>query len=84
MDSRLEKLLLEQGQIKTSAPKILELNPKNKIIQKIKNDLASEVKNDKLVKLLFSEAVILAGEQLSDAAEFSRMLNELIESGISV
>ena len=47
------------NKIKTSAPKILELNPKNKIIQKIKNDLASEVKNDKLVKLLFSEAVVL-------------------------
>lgn len=82
MDSRLEKLLLEQGQIKTSTPKILELNPKNKIIQKIKNDLALNVKNDNLVKLLFAEAVILFGEQLSDAAEFSKILNELIEEHI--
>jgi molecular chaperone HtpG len=70
MDLHMEKFLLEQKKLFSSSAKILELNPKHKIIKKINNDLKDlklEDKdnvndNERLIKLIFDQACIIEGE----------------------
>ena len=41
MDIRMERVLLEQGQLQQTTKKILEINPKHKIIKKLNKQLSS-------------------------------------------
>jgi molecular chaperone HtpG len=79
MDLRMERFLLEQKQLHKSSKKILEINPKNNIIQKIlkiKDD--NKELAEKLVLTLFDQACILEGEPVSDLSLFRERLNDII------
>lgn len=82
MDIRMERYLIEQKQLATTTAKILEINPNHKIIIKIGNEIndkAKDVENQQLAHLLYDQACIIEGEPVSDAAEFSKRLNVLLE-----
>ncbi|MFY9590173.1 molecular chaperone HtpG [Rickettsia endosymbiont of Halotydeus destructor] len=83
MDIRMERFLIEQKQILNSSAKNLELNPKNKIIEKIFKDLKANNKdNEELVKLIFDQACILEGEPVADSGAFSKRLNDILQKAI--
>ncbi|MCZ6901710.1 MAG: molecular chaperone HtpG [Rickettsia endosymbiont of Ixodes persulcatus] len=83
MDIRMERFLIEQKQIANASAKNLELNPKNKIIEKIFHDLKINNKNNKeLVNLMFDQACILEGEPVADTGAFSKRLNDIVQKAI--
>jgi molecular chaperone HtpG len=86
MDINMERLLMAQNKLPSSLAKVLELNPKHKIIEKINNDLTlghtnnvNTNDNEQLVKLIFDQACIIEGQPLHDAAEFSKRINDILE-----
>ncbi len=80
MDIRMERYLVEQKQLLKTSSKILEVNLKHPILQKIV-DLRDHNINQAqdLIWLLFDQACIVEGEPIKDASGFSRRLNLLIE-----
>ena len=83
MDIHMERLLMEQNKLHTSAAKILELNPKHKIIKKINDNLklrnsASDDNDEGLVKLIFDQACIVGGDPVSDVGAFVQRLNDVL------
>ncbi len=85
MDMRMEKFLIEQKQLMSASAKILELNPKHPIIEKINNDLISSNKDnmsEELVKLIYDQACILEGQPVNDISSFANRLNAVIQKAI--
>ncbi|MCC8415861.1 MAG: molecular chaperone HtpG [Rickettsia endosymbiont of Gnoriste bilineata] len=85
MDIRMERFLIEQKQLMASSAKILELNPKHKIIEKINAGIISNSKeyaNEELVKLMYDQACILEGEPVNDTGEFAKRLNDIVQKAI--
>jgi molecular chaperone HtpG len=78
MDMRMERFLIEQKQINHSTAKILEINPKHRIILKIQNNIRSD-ESAELVHMLFDQACIIEGEPVRDATAFCRRMNKLLE-----
>ncbi len=82
MDIRMERFLIEQKQLAGVTAKILEININHKIVIKISNEIGNKGKdseNKQLVCLLYDQACIIEGEPVSDAGEFSKRLNALLE-----
>ena len=82
MDIRMERYLIEQKQLASASAKILEINPNHKIVTKIASEVDKKEKdseNKQLVHLLYDQACIIEGEPVSDAGEFSKRLNLLLE-----
>lgn len=79
MSIRMEKILIEQKQLKSGSTKILELNLKHPIITKIakiiETDEQSEVARD-LSLMVYDQACILDGESLTNPVEFCKRLNK--------
>lgn len=84
MDIRMERFLIEQKQLMASTAKILEINPKHIIIEKINNDLKLDKHNDHemLVKLLFDQACIIEGEPVGDVNGFAKRLNDILQRAV--
>jgi len=86
MDFRLERFLIEQKQIANAAAKILEINPNHAIIKRIseKTDGNIDAKNlEDIVWLLFDQARILEGEEITDPAAFTRRLQGFVEKSLA-
>ena len=88
MDMYTERLLMEQRRFSSPLSKVLEINPKHPIIQRINDDLQSEnansiIDNDQLIKLVFDQACIMEGQPLPDAVEFSKRINDVLEKVLS-
>lgn len=81
MDFRLERFLIEQKQIAAAAAKILEINPNHPIIQKIAAKPEGSI--DDVVWLLFDQARILEGEEITDPAAFTRRLQGFMEKSLA-
>ena len=81
MDIRMERFLVSQKQLPSASPKVLELNPDNKIIHFISNNLSAEKSKD-LIELLFDEACIIEGETITDTGSFSARFNKFLESAL--
>ena len=79
MDIRLERFLLEQRQLQSATPKILELNPKHPII----TGMAGREQIEDMVWLLFDQARIIEGEAISDPAAFTRRLQSFMEKSLA-
>ncbi|QHD65217.1 molecular chaperone HtpG [Neorickettsia findlayensis] len=77
MDIRMEKFMLEQKQLHSKAKKILEINTSHPVIAKVigKVDLP-EV--EELIFLLYDQACILQGEEVSSPMRMSKALNKLL------
>lgn len=83
MDIRMERFLIEQKQLAKASAKILELNFKHPLVQKINEDLKQEstmpANNDELVKLIFDQACIIEGEPVPDAAAFAKRFDHILQ-----
>lgn len=85
MDIRMERFLIEQKQLASSSAKILELNLKHKIIERIAAELkagAESADSAQLVEVLFDQACIIEGEPVADATGFANRLNNILEKTI--
>ena len=88
MDMYTERLLMEQRRSSFPVPKVLEINTKHPIIQRINSDLLAEdqhsiINNEELVKLIFDEACIIEGQLPSNVVEFSERINNIMEKVLS-
>src|SRR5271169_5452826 len=85
MDMHLERLLKQHRQLDTTAKRILELNPRHKLIERLAATVGETGASDQLSEfawLLLDQARIIEGEQLPDPPAFARRLAELLERGL--
>ncbi|MFQ5972756.1 MAG: molecular chaperone HtpG [Alphaproteobacteria bacterium] len=84
MDMHLERILRQHKQVEGASKRILELNPRHPLIQR----LAAWVSADKsqeladMAHLLLDQARIVEGEPVPDPAAFARRLDTLLEKGL--
>jgi molecular chaperone HtpG len=86
MDMHFERLLKQHRQLDTMSKRILELNPRHKLIERLAATVGEAGASDQLSEfawLLLDQARIIEGEQLPDAAAFARRLSTLLERGLS-
>jgi molecular chaperone HtpG len=83
MNVRMERLLIEQKQLNRRTSKILEVNPKHKIIQYISDAIAGKNTNEQtadLVEIIFHEACLTEGEIIENPCEFVSKINKVLSS----
>jgi len=86
MDFRLERFLIEQKQITASASKILEINPEHSIIKSLVSKLTNSDSSGEIedvILMLFDQARILEGEEITDPAAFTRRLQSFVERSLA-
>ncbi|HXC89310.1 MAG TPA: molecular chaperone HtpG [Stellaceae bacterium] len=85
MDMHLERLLKQHHQLDTTAKRILELNPRHKLIERLAASVGESRASDQIGEfawLLLDQARIVEGEQLPDPPAFARRLAVLLERGL--
>jgi molecular chaperone HtpG len=85
MDMHLERLLKQHRQLDATSKRILELNPRHKLIERLAATVGEVGASDQLSEfacLLLDQARILEGEQLPDPPAFARRLATLLERGL--
>jgi molecular chaperone HtpG len=85
MDMHLERLLKQHRQLDTASKRILELNPRHKLIERLAATVGEVGASDQLSEfawLLLDQARIVEGEQLPDPPAFARRLATLLERGL--
>lgn len=88
MDIRLERFLREQKQVSAMSAKILEINPEHDIIRTLARKVAAGANDEDInlkdiALLLFDQAKILEGEEVSDPAEFSKRINRFLSRSLA-
>jgi molecular chaperone HtpG len=87
MDMHLERLLKQHRQLDAAAKRILEINPKNALVERLAAMVGQSGASDQLGEfawLLLDQARILEGEPLPDPSAFARRLSTLLEKGLGV
>lgn len=74
---QLEKLLKAAGQQVAESKPILELNPEHKIVIKLREEMPNDERFKQWTNILFDQALLAEGSQLSDPADFVNRLNQL-------
>jgi molecular chaperone HtpG len=85
IDMHLERLLKQHRQLDTTAKRILELNPRHRLIERLAASVGESGASEQLAEfawLLLDQARIVEGEQLPDPAAFARRLAALLERGL--
>ncbi|HEX5454836.1 MAG TPA: molecular chaperone HtpG [Stellaceae bacterium] len=85
LDMHLERLLKQHRQLDGAAKRILELNPRHHLIERLAASVGAAGSSDQLSEfawLLLDQARIVEGEQLPDPAAFARRLALLLERGL--
>lgn len=85
MDMHLERLLKQHRQLDTATRRILEVNPRHKLIERLAASVGEPGASDQLSEfawLLLDQARIVEGEQLPDPPAFARRLAALLERGL--
>jgi molecular chaperone HtpG len=85
MDMHLERLLKQHRQLNETAKRILEINPRHRLIEGLAAMVGKEGASDQLGEfawLLLDQARILEGETLPDSPAFARRLCALLEKGL--
>ena len=88
MSMRMERFLVEHKQMKGTSARILEINPDHPVIVGLAKRVtahgvsANDVEDT--ARLLFDQAKIVEGEELSDPAAFTRRLSALLSKGFMV
>jgi molecular chaperone HtpG len=86
LDMHLERLLKQHRQLDNAAKRILEINPRHKLIQRLATLVGKEGAADSLgdfAWLLLDQARILEGERLPDPGAFARRLANVLEKGLA-
>jgi molecular chaperone HtpG len=85
MDMHLERLLKQHRQLDSEAKRILEINPRHRLIERLAALVGDTGASDHLSQfawLLLDQARIVEGEQLPDPPAFARRLAALLERGL--
>jgi molecular chaperone HtpG len=85
MDMHLERLLKQHRQLDSASRRILEVNPRHKLIERLAANVGEPGASDHLSEfawLLLDQARIVEGEQLPDPSAFARRLAMLLERGL--
>jgi molecular chaperone HtpG len=85
MDMHFERLLKQHRQLDATAKRILELNPRHKLIERLAATIGESGASDQIGEfawLLLDQARIVEGEQLPDPPAFARRLAQLLERGL--
>ena len=85
MDMHLERLLKQHRQLDTASRRILEVNPRHPLIDRLAASVGEPGASDQLSEfawLLLDQARIVEGEQLPDPPAFARRLATLLERGL--
>lgn len=85
MDMHLERLLKQHRQLDTISKRILEINPRHTLIERLAASVGETGASDQLSEfawLLLDQARIIEGEQLPDPPAFARRLASLLERGL--
>jgi molecular chaperone HtpG len=77
LSGNLERLLKAAGQKTPDTKPVLEINVEHKLLMRLKSELDDERFND-LSHLLFDQALLAEGGQLSDPAVFVKRMNSLL------
>jgi molecular chaperone HtpG len=86
MDIHLERLLKQHRQLNEAAKRILEINPRHALIERLTHQVGVKAASDRLGEfawLLLDQARILEGEQLPDPSAFARRMSLLLERGLA-
>lgn len=84
MDIRMERMLIEQGQLKEASKKIFELNAEHKIIQNMNNMIKTRKEEViEYAKILFDQACIIEGETIKDPLQLAKRIGKLLEDNIA-
>ena len=86
IDMRMERFLAEHKQLPKRAAKIIEINPKNNVIQSLASNISSNGLNSEsedALWLLFDQALIAEGESVVDSAAFARRLGQFMAKGLA-
>ena len=85
IDMHLERLLKQHRQLDASARRILEINPRHRLIERLAASVGETGASDQLSEfawVLLDQARIVEGEPLPDPAAFARRLAGLLEKGL--
>src|SRR5438874_1203136 len=85
LDMHLERLLKQHRQLDTASKRILELNPRHRLIERLAASVGDTGASEQLAEfawLLLDQARIIEGEQLPDPSAFARRLAMLLERGL--
>ncbi len=85
IDMHLERLLKQHRQLDSAAKRILELNPRHRLIERLAASVGDTGASEQLSEfawLLLDQARIVEGEQLPDPSAFARRLASLLERGL--
>jgi len=73
MGSNMERIMKSLGQDVPETKPILEINPNHPLVKKLKDSV-----DEDLVEVLFDQAVLSEGGQISEPAEFVKRINKLM------
>ncbi len=79
IDPQMEKMMKAMWQEVPTQKRILELNPKNPLIDSMKSEFDNDIKSQKLnniIKYAYSQAVLLEWWELENPAEFISLTNK--------
>jgi molecular chaperone HtpG len=85
MDIHLERILRAHKQLDTAAARILEINPKHRLIEALGAAARADGKAapiEDAAHLLLDQARILEGEPVTDPAEFARRMSKVMTAGL--
>jgi molecular chaperone HtpG len=85
IDMHLERLLKQHRQLDATAKRILELNPRHRLIERLAASVGETGASDQLSEfawVLLDQARIVEGEPLPDPAAYARRLAGLLEKGL--
>ena len=80
MSLHLARMLRQHGEGPAAIPKVLEINPRHRLIKHM-TELPEEALND-AAHLLLDQARIVEGEAVPDPTSFARRLSAMIEKGL--
>ena len=76
---QLEKMMRAMWQEVPTQKRILELNPKNKLVEMMKNELEKDLKSEKLqdtIKYAYYQAILLEWWEIKNISEFVNLTNK--------
>ena len=82
VDPQMEKMMKAMGQEVPAQKRILELNPKNPLIDSMKNEFDKDIKSEKLsdiMKYAYNQAILLEWWELENPAEFIALTNKFAD-----
>jgi molecular chaperone HtpG len=85
MDIHLERILRAHKQLDTASARILEINPKHRLIEALGKAARADGKAaliEDAAHLLLDQARILEGEPVSDPADFARRMSKVMTAGL--